>query len=232
MEVYCKIYLVADMFSHLCKTLYMRHCVFRIFYLLDRRNNRILKCSVSFTKSHISHLKHIFYREFALNTCNLYMRIHSDFVTDFAAKHFINRAIVVFTLDVPHSLLNTAYCRKHNRTSAIKSAAVKCLDMMFYHKRVFADKIFFVFVDKAFYRFAVTFKYRLTPTNDICIGIHLKEHPSWFHVKKFEFCNFHSFSAFHSFLILIIQLNLFNKRQIFVIINRIIYTFFILIYVI
>ena len=55
------------------------------------------------------------------------------------AEHFVNGAVIVLTLDIPHCLLDTADCRHHKRTASVKSSSVQRLNMMFNLHGVFSD---------------------------------------------------------------------------------------------
>ena len=121
------------------------------------------------------------------------MGVHSYLIPAFAAKHFIYGTVIVFTLNIPHSLLDSADCRKHQRTASVKSATVKSLNMMFYLHRIFSYQIFLKLLYYRLNRCAVSLQNRLTKTVYVCVCVHFQKHPSRFYFNYFKSCYFHKY---------------------------------------
>jgi DNA mismatch repair protein MutL len=95
--------------------------------------------------------KHFLDWEFARHACALDVRVHTDFISAFAAEHFIHGAAVIFALDIPHGLLNAADSGEHQRAAAVKSAAVQCLHVVLDHHWILSDEVFLKFADHGFH---------------------------------------------------------------------------------
>ena len=180
-EVDSEVDIVSDSLAHRRKAFNVLEGVCRAFNVLYGRDYRVLERRISVGKSFVGDSEHIFNREFSRNACTLNMGIHSDPIPCLSAEKLVDGAVVVLTLDIPHSLLDTADSRKHNGAAAIESALVKSLNVMLYHHGILADEIILILLYHRLNGIGVTFKNRLSETYDVGIRVHFEEHPSRFY---------------------------------------------------
>ena len=67
--------------------------------------------------------------------------IDLHFIADFAAQQFIDRRIMVFSLDVPQGLIDAGNRAHHHRSAAVKAAAVQRLPNIFNVTRIAPQQI-------------------------------------------------------------------------------------------
>ena len=192
MEVNGQIHAVTDFLTNCCKPVHMSLGIRRIFNGLYRSDDGVLQCGITFRDPLLGIGHHFFQGIITGSTGNFDMGVHPDFLPALAAQHFVHGAIIILTLNIPHSLLDAADGREHQRTTTIETAAVQSLYMMLNLHGVLAHQIVLKFLYHGFHGIGMTFQNRFTQAVDICVSIHFHEHPTGLDFDQFQLCNLHS----------------------------------------